>query len=596
MAAHTIFHSDSRVSNISTKQKRLAHMFLSPFRRFNHNGKKRSDKHLPSSELADSCRFDLNTNGGLEVVSVSTFPNSESCSPESNYQPEKCSNPIVHLESHVNPGYSTSVTQSHFTETRNPMTELNTYVGGQNTELASSTNQRLMTQSPQFLKKLNRIKKYITSHQVTYPQLTPVSQNVLTRVSEISNQRTIDKSKINAVCYNKRTVKTSSAACNVMVVPISKSDLYLIGHLVNNETDPKSVFPSDSTENIHYDSPVSNLYISPNKMKPSPNPMLCMSRSLDKCSESSQSFIHSFQEVDNFPRSSENPTTETCVTLTDCNKVAGCETDGIYSSNSVKITTFSPSPTLSTSKITHISSTSSPSPTNDTKAAETIPTISQTLKYSHLSSRAYPFGKDCRFVFYNSADSDEEDAYNLSAPSQTLTSLIKARQTHKDMWTKRADHINRFLACRPCREDLISKNIIPSTTLEARAELRIDIEASLERRLNQRPTTDELKQKNILHVDTEEVRNKIKEERKQILTRKLSFRPTVEELRRRKIIRFNDYVEVSEADAYDRRADKPWTRLTLRDKADIRKELNEFKATEMDVHAESRHHTRYHKP
>ncbi|VDP63506.1 unnamed protein product [Schistosoma mattheei] len=73
---------------------------------------------------------------------------------------------------------------------------------------------------------------------------------------------------------------------------------------------------------------------------------------------------------------------------------------------------------------------------------------------------------------------------------------------------------------------------------------------------------------------------------------KLSFRPTVEELRRRKIIRFNDYVEVSEADAYDRRADKPWTRLTLRDKADIRKELNEFKATEMDVHADSRHHTR----
>ncbi|VDQ16394.1 unnamed protein product [Trichobilharzia regenti] len=49
----------------------------------------------------------------------------------------------------------------------------------------------------------------------------------------------------------------------------------------------------------------------------------------------------------------------------------------------------------------------------------------------------------------------------------------------------------------------------------------------------------------------------------------MSFRPTVEELRRRKIIRFNDYVEVSEADAYDRRTDKPWTRLTLRDKVRI---------------------------
>ncbi|VEL07073.1 unnamed protein product [Protopolystoma xenopodis] len=40
----------------------------------------------------------------------------------------------------------------------------------------------------------------------------------------------------------------------------------------------------------------------------------------------------------------------------------------------------------------------------------------------------------------------------------------------------------------------------------------------------------------------------------------------LEELRNRRIIRFNDYVEVSEADTYDRRADKPWTRLTQRDK------------------------------
>ena len=46
----------------------------------------------------------------------------------------------------------------------------------------------------------------------------------------------------------------------------------------------------------------------------------------------------------------------------------------------------------------------------------------------------------------------------------------------------------------------------------------------------------------------------------------LSFRPTVEELRERKIIRFNDYVELTEAEIYDRRADKPWTRLTPRDK------------------------------
>ncbi|VDP78933.1 unnamed protein product [Schistosoma mattheei] len=76
MAAHTVFHSDSRVSNISTKQKRLAHMFLSPFRRLNHNGKKRPDKYLPSAELVGSCRVDLNTNGGLEILPDSACFNS----------------------------------------------------------------------------------------------------------------------------------------------------------------------------------------------------------------------------------------------------------------------------------------------------------------------------------------------------------------------------------------------------------------------------------------------------------------------------------------------------------------------------------------
>ena len=40
----------------------------------------------------------------------------------------------------------------------------------------------------------------------------------------------------------------------------------------------------------------------------------------------------------------------------------------------------------------------------------------------------------------------------------------------------------------------------------------------------------------------------------------------MEELKERKIIRFNDYVEHTSAEEYDRRADKPWTRLTPRDK------------------------------
>lgn len=52
-----------------------------------------------------------------------------------------------------------------------------------------------------------------------------------------------------------------------------------------------------------------------------------------------------------------------------------------------------------------------------------------------------------------------------------------------------------------------------------------------------------------------------------LLFLQLSQRPTVEELRERKIlIRFSDYVEVADAQDYDRRADKPWTRLTAADK------------------------------
>lgn len=47
---------------------------------------------------------------------------------------------------------------------------------------------------------------------------------------------------------------------------------------------------------------------------------------------------------------------------------------------------------------------------------------------------------------------------------------------------------------------------------------------------------------------------------------KLSVRPTVAELVARRILRFNEYVEVTDAKDYDRRADKPWTRLTPADK------------------------------
>ncbi len=54
---------------------------------------------------------------------------------------------------------------------------------------------------------------------------------------------------------------------------------------------------------------------------------------------------------------------------------------------------------------------------------------------------------------------------------------------------------------------------------------------------------------------------------KRQLSRKLSMRPTVKELVERKVlINWHEYVEVYEVQNYDRRGDKPWTRLTPADK------------------------------
>lgn len=42
------------------------------------------------------------------------------------------------------------------------------------------------------------------------------------------------------------------------------------------------------------------------------------------------------------------------------------------------------------------------------------------------------------------------------------------------------------------------------------------------------------------------------------------------ELQARKILRFHEYVETTQAEDYDRRADKPWTKLTPADKVSPR--------------------------
>uniref|UniRef100_A0A8C5PVF9 Phosphatase and actin regulator n=1 Tax=Leptobrachium leishanense TaxID=445787 RepID=A0A8C5PVF9_9ANUR len=157
---------------------------------------------------------------------------------------------------------------------------------------------------------------------------------------------------------------------------------------------------------------------------------------------------------------------------------------------------------------------------------------------------------------------------------------------------RRRDTLAIKLGNRPSKKDLEDKNILPRNSEEQRQEMWQQIGTKLVRRLSQRPTTEELEQRNILKQKNEEEEQEARRELKRRLTRKLSLRPSVAELQARRILCFNEYVEVTDSLDYDRRADKPWARLTPADKAAIRKELNEFKSTEMEVHEESRQFTR----
>ncbi|XP_042357653.1 phosphatase and actin regulator 2 isoform X2 [Plectropomus leopardus] len=184
-------------------------------------------------------------------------------------------------------------------------------------------------------------------------------------------------------------------------------------------------------------------------------------------------------------------------------------------------------------------------------------------------------------ILYRDEEEEEDDEYTTSALA------IKIR---------RRDTLNIKLGNRPSKRELEEKNILPRSSETERHELRQQIGCKLVRRLSQRPTTEELEQRNILKQKNEAEEQEAKQEIKRRLSRKLSVRPTVAELVARRILRFNEYVEVTDAKDYDRRADKPWTRLTPADKAAIRKELNEFKSREMEVHEDSKQFTRFHRP
>ncbi|XP_012774706.1 phosphatase and actin regulator 2 isoform X4 [Maylandia zebra] len=182
-------------------------------------------------------------------------------------------------------------------------------------------------------------------------------------------------------------------------------------------------------------------------------------------------------------------------------------------------------------------------------------------------------------------DEEEEEEEEDEDSNTSLASKIRRRDT-----------LNIKLGNRPSKKELEEKNILPQSSETERHELRQQIGSKLVRRLSQRPTTEELEQRNILKQKNEAEEQEAKQEIKRRLTRKLSVRPTVAELVARRILRFNEYVEVTDAKDYDRRADKPWTRLTPADKAAIRKELNEFKSREMEVHEDSKQFTRFHRP
>jgi len=184
-------------------------------------------------------------------------------------------------------------------------------------------------------------------------------------------------------------------------------------------------------------------------------------------------------------------------------------------------------------------------------------------------------------------DSSDEDE-DISPIQGGLAAKVARRDTLAQRLGNQTEKMLSPTAAHVAKEISVSKKS---------EEEKSAIRSNLTRRLSQRPTKSELEQRNILPQDSPEDRHKEREKVKRQLSRKLSMRPTVKDLVDRKVlINWHEYVEVYQAQDYDRKGDKPWTRLTPADKASIRKELNEFKKNEMQVHEESRHYTRFHKP
>lgn len=233
-------------------------------------------------------------------------------------------------------------------------------------------------------------------------------------------------------------------------------------------------------------------------------------------------------------------------------------------------------------------------------------TIEQTVLRTQNNRHCGTSGQQPRFLVVQSAgkeNSDEEEcSQHGSGGHEDSFSDSDEEEENKGIITglasklRRKDSLAQKLKARPSQSELEARNILPTKTEEEKLERKNEVGTKLIRRLSTRPTAQELRERNILKSSSEEEAKEEKEEKKRVLTRKLSRRPTVQELRAKKILKFNDYVECVDVHDYDRRADKPWTRLTPEDKAAIRKELNEFKSKEMEVHEDSKQYTRFHRP
>ncbi|KAG5842533.1 hypothetical protein ANANG_G00178630 [Anguilla anguilla] len=201
-------------------------------------------------------------------------------------------------------------------------------------------------------------------------------------------------------------------------------------------------------------------------------------------------------------------------------------------------------------------------------------------------------------VLYRDDNGGEEEEDEDVPPVRGLASKVQRKDTLALRLGGRSSGSEETREAREAREEQEEREQ-EETSWQSREQwesVRSQIGTALTRRLSQRPTVVELEQRNILQPKNEADRRAERSEIKRRLTRKLSQRPTVAELQARKILRFHEYVECTDAQDYDRRGEKPWTKLTPADKAAIRKELNDFKSTEMEVHEQSRIYTRFHRP